>query len=370
VSKATVPIDELAKLYIEEGAAEGVAGDIAFAQSIIETGWFGFSARVPPSYNNFSGLGAVDGGSGAAAFSSARIGVRAQVQHLRAYADPKVTTANLANPNVDPRFHLVLPKGKARTWEQFGNGIWASAPDYASKVLSVHQQIVAFAATSVDPRWSPFSTPESLVAQGFDDILGRSATTAEISTGSAFLRAGTEPAVVLAGLVGGEGARIGQPVTRLYLAALGRLPDRGGLRYWSGRHRSGTSLRQIADEFMASNEYDRRFGDPTDAAFVDVVYRNVLGRAPDPSGAAYWAGRVANGSVARRDLIVHFSESSEHARRTQPTTEAALVYLGMALRKPDPSVLDWWSTKRSVAADPVVLVELVFESSAYRARFR
>jgi hypothetical protein len=299
VSKATVSIDELAKLYIEEGAAEGVAGDLAFAQSIIETGWFVGSARVPPSFNNFSGLGAVDGGSGAAAFPSARIGVRAQIQHLRAYADPKVTTSTLANPNVDPRFHLVLPKGKARTWEQFGNGIWASAPDYAAKVLGIHRQIVAFAGTTVDDRWSPFASPESLVAQGYDDLLGRPATAAEIATASAQLRSGAAPASMLAGLVGGEGARLGQPVTRLYLAALGRLPDRGGLRFWTARHRSGTSLRQIADQLMGSSEYARRYGTPTDQEFVYVLYRNVLGRASDPTGASYWTARVASGGVTR-----------------------------------------------------------------------
>ncbi|MBK6858394.1 MAG: glucosaminidase domain-containing protein [Microthrixaceae bacterium] len=54
-------IDELARYYVEEGAAEGVTGDVAFAQSIVETGYFAFSARVPPELNNFSGLGAVDG---------------------------------------------------------------------------------------------------------------------------------------------------------------------------------------------------------------------------------------------------------------------------------------------------------------------
>ncbi|MCU1370197.1 MAG: Mannosyl-glycoprotein endo-beta-N-acetylglucosaminidase, partial [Ilumatobacteraceae bacterium] len=62
-SKATVSIDALAAHYISEGADEGVAGDLAFAQSIVETGYFAFSTRVLPSYNNFSGLGAVDGGT-------------------------------------------------------------------------------------------------------------------------------------------------------------------------------------------------------------------------------------------------------------------------------------------------------------------
>ena len=74
---ATVDIDTLAALFINEGAAEGVAGDLAFAQSIVETGYFGFSSRVPGSFNNFSGLGAVDGGTGAAQFPDAQTGVRA-----------------------------------------------------------------------------------------------------------------------------------------------------------------------------------------------------------------------------------------------------------------------------------------------------
>src|SRR4051794_14141418 len=106
-SKATVSIDVLAGYYINEGADEGVGGDLAFAQSIVETGYFTFSTRAPASFNNFSGLGAVDGGISAASFGTAQLGVRAQIQHLRAYADPTVTIAKLAHPVVDPRFSLV-----------------------------------------------------------------------------------------------------------------------------------------------------------------------------------------------------------------------------------------------------------------------
>ena len=71
-SRATVSVDELATYFIQEGRDEGVAGDLAFAQSIVETGYFGFSTRVSPSTNNFSGLGAVDGGTGSEVFPDAR----------------------------------------------------------------------------------------------------------------------------------------------------------------------------------------------------------------------------------------------------------------------------------------------------------
>ena len=144
--KASVPMDELVRMYIEEGEAEGVRGDIAFMQAIVETGWFSFAGRVPPSANNFSGLGATDGTLSYATFPDARTGVHAQIQHLRAYADPSATSCTvppLHNPCVDPRFHLVSPKGKGPIWNLYGNGVWATDPTYASKVLDLYSSLLA-----------------------------------------------------------------------------------------------------------------------------------------------------------------------------------------------------------------------------------
>jgi hypothetical protein len=143
--RASVPIDELIALFMFEGQAEGVRGDLAFMQSIIETGWFSFGGRVPPEANNFSGLGATDGTTDYATFPDARTGVRAQIQHLRAYADPTATSCAvppLHNGCVDPRFHLVSPKGKAPTWNQFGNGVWATDPGYALKILGLYDNLL------------------------------------------------------------------------------------------------------------------------------------------------------------------------------------------------------------------------------------
>ncbi|GGI06005.1 hypothetical protein GCM10011354_16940 [Egicoccus halophilus] len=146
--RATVSPELLAQYFVEEGRAEGVAGDLAFAQSVLETGWFRWPShgQVHATYNNFSGIGACDGGTCTVAqFRDARIGVRAQIQHLRAYADPTVTIARLAHPLESPRFHLVTPKGRASTWEQMGSGNWATDPLYASKILSIHRSMLAHA---------------------------------------------------------------------------------------------------------------------------------------------------------------------------------------------------------------------------------
>lgn len=144
---ATVPVGILAQYFLDEGADEGVGGDVAFLQSVVETGWFRFGGIVSASANNFGGLGATDANPSPAIFPDARTGVRAQIQHLRAYADPMALTCTeppLNHPCVDPRFTLVTPKGKAANWNQLGNGNWASSATYASSILGLYSEARAF----------------------------------------------------------------------------------------------------------------------------------------------------------------------------------------------------------------------------------
>ncbi len=144
---ASVDLATIAQHYVEEGAAENVTGDVAFAQAIVETGWFRFTGTVPASANNFAGIGAADVNPGPATFADARTGVRAHIQHLRAYADPTATscaTPPLRNPCVDPRFALVVPKGRAPTWNDLGKGNWATTPRYGASILSLYNEALAF----------------------------------------------------------------------------------------------------------------------------------------------------------------------------------------------------------------------------------
>jgi Mannosyl-glycoprotein endo-beta-N-acetylglucosaminidase len=146
--KAGEPPIVVAQRYLDEAAAEHVAGDVAFVQAILETGWFRFGgSSVPPSYNNFAGIGATDTHPMPAQFTSVQEGIRAQVQHLRAYADPTATKCAappLHNPCVDPRFELVSPHGKAPMWQQFGNGNWATDPDYAAKIWALYSSMLSY----------------------------------------------------------------------------------------------------------------------------------------------------------------------------------------------------------------------------------
>ena len=110
-------LEELAEMYLEEGKAEGVRGDVAWAQSLHETGFFKFGGIVQPGQNNFAGIGALNGNAKgqAATFPDPRTGVRAQIQHLKAYASKEP----LAGECVDPRFSLVV-RGSAEFVEWLG----------------------------------------------------------------------------------------------------------------------------------------------------------------------------------------------------------------------------------------------------------
>ena len=112
----------LAKIFLEEGEKEGVRGDGAFCQSLIETGYFQFGGDVQPGQHNYAGLGATGGVPGLS-FPDDRTGIRAQIQHLKAYA----STSPLNQECVDPRYKYVS-KGCAPTFEQL-SGKWA-VPGY------------------------------------------------------------------------------------------------------------------------------------------------------------------------------------------------------------------------------------------------
>ncbi|MBD5461526.1 MAG: hypothetical protein HDR24_00480 [Lachnospiraceae bacterium] len=113
----------LAEIFLDEGRKEGVRGDGAFCQSLIETGYFKFGGDVKPNQHNFAGLGATGGVPGLS-FPDDRTGVRAQIQHLKAYA----STHALNQECVDPRYKYVS-KGCAPTFEQL-SGKWA-VPGYS-----------------------------------------------------------------------------------------------------------------------------------------------------------------------------------------------------------------------------------------------
>ena len=124
-------LEEFCKIYIEESAAEGVKAEVAFAQTMNETGFLKFGGDVSINQYNFAGLGAIGNGEKGLSFKNVREGIRAQIQHLKAYG----STDPLNNPCVDPRFNYVK-RGSAIYMEWLGiqenpnGGGWAASPNY------------------------------------------------------------------------------------------------------------------------------------------------------------------------------------------------------------------------------------------------
>ncbi len=144
-SRATVPMPELAGYYVEEGSSENIRGDIAFAQSVLETGGFRFpdGGQVAPSDNNFAGMGACDSCASGRSYPSARIGVRGQMQLLRVYAQPGLRNSMLGNPAVDPRLDTHYLKGKVQTWSGL-TGTWATARAYGDRIIEIYSEMLSW----------------------------------------------------------------------------------------------------------------------------------------------------------------------------------------------------------------------------------
>ena len=143
---------DMVPLYLSEGRAEGVRGDIAFAQSCLETGNFTFSgSAVTLSQNNFCGMGVTANGMKGKFFDTSQLGIRAQVQHLKAYA----STDALKNACIDPRFKYVT-RGCAGYVEWLGQKEnpdgkgWAAGAGYGAKILAILKGILGTAG-GADP---------------------------------------------------------------------------------------------------------------------------------------------------------------------------------------------------------------------------
>jgi glucan-binding YG repeat protein len=138
-------IQTFCTILMQESQAEGVRAELVFAQEMLETGWLQFGGAVQVTDCNFAGIGAVDSNpTDRNTFPDVRTGIRAQVQHLKAYA----STDPLVNPCVDPRFQYVK-RGTTPYVEwlgipdnPYGYG-WASAAGYGYRLVDMMNELLA-----------------------------------------------------------------------------------------------------------------------------------------------------------------------------------------------------------------------------------
>lgn len=139
----SVSIEQLASWYIQAGTREGLRGDVAFAQAVLETG--GFSSPDAVDLNNYAGIGHCDSCASGWQFPSPNGGVVGQVQLLRIFATTSAPPPGAPGP--------VLPSLTVSQQHEAGccpsveslTGVWATDPTYGSQILSIYQQMLDFA---------------------------------------------------------------------------------------------------------------------------------------------------------------------------------------------------------------------------------
>ena len=138
-------VEKMISLYLTEGEAEGVRGDIAFAQSCLETGNFTFEgSSVTLDQNNFAGIGVVQNGMKGNSWETPQLGIRAQIQHLKAYA----SSEELEGKCVDNRFGYVIRESAPYVeWlgiQENPNGVgWAAGKNYGKEIIRILNSILS-----------------------------------------------------------------------------------------------------------------------------------------------------------------------------------------------------------------------------------
>jgi uncharacterized protein with LGFP repeats len=217
---------------------------------------------------------------------------------------------------------------------------------------------------------APFFTANQLVAQQYRDVLRRSASAGDLTYWSSRVGSSWSPGQFIAHLEASTEAdnRV-HAVTRLYRAYFLRNPDHSGLTYWLNRRGEGQTLASISQSFATSSEFKNRYGSLSNAAFVDRVYRNVLGRPADQGGTTYWKSRLDRGT-SRGQVMANFSQSTEYRSKTDAGVRVVGTYAAMLRRAPASDQYAMYEAGvRTGSTSLTYLANYLFDSAEYQRRF-
>lgn len=212
--------------------------------------------------------------------------------------------------------------------------------------------------------WDPFPDATAMVVAQYGDFLDQVPTTTETSLWVGRLTTGTHGRSDLVASLRGSADNLSyvDPIARLYMSALDRLPDASGFNYWVGERRSGAkTTQQVADHFVTTTQYAAAYGGLTNTQFVTAVYLNVLGWAPGPADLAYWVGELTS-CCTRANVLKRFGETPQAISTLEPQVNVSVGVMSMFRRNPTGSDL---SAFGAYAGSLVLLAEILFQHADY-----
>lgn len=239
--------------------------------------------------------------------------------------------------------HFEIRKPAEGTFSSETQRMWSSAA--VNPRVSLEKAAPAKELTPVPPEaFRPWTSSRAFITAQYLDFLGRTPSNGDLDYYGEMLDYGTKTPDWLMQyfLESTEGDSKTQCIARLYQAFYKRLPDTEGYLYWMDARRSGAwSVYRIAEQFARAPEFKTMYGTLSNAAYVDLVYQNVLGRAPDAAGKQYWVDQLEAG-VTRGRVMTGFSESPEYKASQRNRMHVVGCYGVMLDRIPTSSELSAW----------------------------
>jgi hypothetical protein len=213
---------------------------------------------------------------------------------------------------------------------------------------------------------------EAFVRQLYLDLLNRTADPGGLSGWVNWINTGvyTRAQVASQFFQSQEFYGTGNYITKLYLGIMLRDPDYAGWVGWYTYLNAGYSQTDILNQFLLSQEFQSRYGNLDNTAFVTLAYNNILNRAPDPVGLAQWVAWLNSGTYTRAQVMYQFIISQEFQLRVGNRVYADMLYIGFLRRAGDPNGLNGWTNW--LAAGTYTLDQEVngfITSPEYLARF-
>jgi hypothetical protein len=204
--------------------------------------------------------------------------------------------------------------------DQTGLNNWIDASRNGTTLEEIANGFVA--SSEFSNRYGGNLSDAGFIRQLYANVLDRAPDADGQGNWSKFLAAGNSRAEALVGFsestenIDQYKDDVLQPhVGRLYLAAFDRLPDPQGESTWVNYLNAGHDVGDVAINFVNSPEFQQRYGAPSNPQFVELLYRNVLDRAPDEAGLANWTNALDHG-LSRADVLADFSSSPEFVAKT------------------------------------------------------